>query len=279
MRRSGRIPVLAALLLAAWPASAMGQSAAPTAVSGQGDAAGLLSVDAPPGAVPAGTTLEVVARDPGERPDALKGLPMAQPFPELQPVDVRFAAPVTVTRPIAFGSLGIDAFDPGTDGLVVGGLFTQDTDGTWSWLGDPRVRLDPAGTGFLMSGTADHGGPILTDIEGSLIVATEDAAPTAVGEHFRVEGQLAVDPTSRADVLDVTGAVSDDTIARPLQGYRVTGFDRAAGLELECLAAGTVRYDATFEVRGLADVGPLHGAIGLPGTSVDVTYTGEHTCS
>ena len=278
MRRSGRMTVLAVLLLTAWPGWTVGQSEAPGASSTPGDLAGPLTVDVPPGAAPAGVTISVERRDPSERPDELKAVPMKWAFYELQPSDVSFSAPVPVTRSIGFGELDMDRFDPIFDGLVVGSLFTRDAAGTWSWLDDGQVRLDPDEGAFLVGGTTHHGGPIMAYVAGDLIVATEDASPTPVGQTFRVEGQLRVDPTSGADIADVAGRTSDETIARPVRSYDVESFDRAQGLELECLAPGTVTYETTFAVRDVADVSPLRDVISLPATDVAVIQTGEHTC-
>lgn len=278
MRRSGRMSVLAALFLTVWPASTVGQSEEPEIHSSQGDLGGHLSVQVPPGATPPGTSISVASRDPQERPDELGGVPMEMAFYELQPLDVRFSVPVTVTRSVGFEELGIDQFDPVLDGLIAGSLFTRDAAGTWSWLDDAEVRLDVADAAFTVTGTTDHGGPIMAYVAGDLLVATEDATTSAVGEVFRIEGQLRVDPASGADIADVSGLTSDESIAKPVRSYDVEFFDRAAGLEFQCLAPGTVTYETTFTVSGVADVGPLGDAIGLAGTDVAVTHTGEHTC-
>jgi hypothetical protein len=270
--------MLALFLVTVVPASSVAQTAEPSIGTGPGDVAGLLSVDVPPGAAPAGTTVTVEPRDPDVRPDELRDLPMRHPFHELLPVDARFSAPVTVTRSIPFGALEEGVYDPATDGLIVSALFTRDTDGTWSWLADAQVRLDPEGGAFLVTGTTDHGGPIIGYRAGDLVVATEDASATPVGEVFRVEGQLRVDPGSLAEIADVTGRTSDESIAKPVRSYEVEFFDRARGLELECLAPGTVQYEATFAIGDVADVGPLRSAIGLTGTDVAIVHAGEHTC-
>jgi hypothetical protein len=199
-------------------------------------------------------------------------------FFELQPADVQFSAPVTVTRSIGFGELGIDPFDPVFDGLAVGALFTRAADGTWSWLDDTEVRLDTSNAGFSVTGTTDHGGPVFAYVPGNLIVANEDASTTPVGQAFRVEGQLKVDPASGADIATVSGTTSDETVAKPGDSYDVEFFDRAEGLAFQCLAPGTVQYETTFLVSGVADISPLTAAVNLPGTDVAITQTGEHTC-
>jgi len=278
MRRSGRMSVLAALFLIVWPASIVGQSQEPVIDSGPGEFGGHLSVEIPLGAAPLGTTIRVESREPDGRPDELKGLPMQLAFYELQPSDVHFSAPVTVTRSIGFQELGIDRFDPVFDGLIVGSLFTRDADGTWSWSDDAEIRLDAGGGGFTVTATTDHTGPIIAYVAGDLLVATEDESTTPVGQVFRVEGQLRVDPTSRTDIADVAGRTSDEAIATPVRSYDVESFDRASGLEFRCLAPGTVSYETTFTVSDVADVGPLSDAIRLGGTDVAVTQTGEHTC-
>ena len=160
----------------------------------------------------------------------------------------------------------------------MGALFSRDADGAWTWLQDAEVRLDPANAVFAVTGTTDHGGPIMVYVPGDLLVATEDASSTSVGQVFRVEGQLRIDPTSRADIADVSGQTSDETIAKPVRSYDVESFARAAGLEFRCLAPGTVQYETVFTVSGVADVGPLNGSIGLAGTEVDVVHSGEHIC-
>jgi hypothetical protein len=268
---------LAALFLAVWPAPIIGQSE-PPADSGQGELGGRLSIDVPEGAVPSGTTISVVSRDPSERPSELLAVAMRTPFYELQPSDMRFGVPVTVTRSISFGELGIDRTDPVFDGLIVGSLFTRDAGGTWSWLDDAQARFDAAEVTFTLSGTTDHGGPTFAYVPGTLLVATEDDAATPVGGTFRVEGELRIDPTSRADIAAVTGRTSDETIATAGPSYDVEAFDRAAGLEYQCLAPGTVMYETTFSVGDVADIGPISDATGLPGTDVAVTHSGEHTC-
>jgi hypothetical protein len=271
------VSVLAALLLAAWPASAVAQSEAPASPAGV--AGGPLIVEVPDGAAPAGTTITVVSRDPAERPEELRGVPMERPFHELEPADVRFTSPATVTRSITFQELGIDTFEPTQDGLILAALLTRDVDGTWTWLPGTAVRLDRDGAAFIVTATIDHGGPILTSIAGDLLVATEDATETGVREVFRVEGQLRVDPASGAAIATVTGATSDESIAVPGESYVVEGFERAAGLTFVCLAPGTVRYEATFSVTDVADVGQLNDAVDLTGTDVTVTASGEHTCA
>jgi len=278
MRRSEWISVVAAVFLMVWPASVVGQSQEPGIDSGPGDLGGHLSVVVPQGAAPVGTTISVATRDPSQRPEELRTIPMNLAFYELQPADLRFSAPVTVTRSIGFQELGIEQFDPVFDGLVVGSLFTRDADGAWTWLQDAAVRLDAADAAFTVTGTTDHGGPIMVYVPGDLLVATEDAAPTPVGHVFRVEGQLRVDATSRAAIAAVSGHTSDATIAKAGSSYDVASFDRAEGLEFECLTPGTVQYETTFSISDVADVSPLHGAIGLGPTVVAVTQTGEHTC-
>jgi hypothetical protein len=269
---------MAALVLTVWPASTVGQSEGPAIDSGRGELGGRLRVEVPEGAAPPGTTITVLRRDPIERPDELKTVPMEWAFFELQPSDVRFSAPVVVTRSVGFQELGVHGLDPAFDGLIAGSLVTRDAAGTWSWLDDVELRLDMADAAFTVTGTTDHGGPIIALIAGDLIVATEDASITPVGQTFRVEGQLRVDPASRAEIADVSGRTSDESIARSVRSYDVELFDRAAGLELECLAPGTVQYETTFWVSGVADVGPLRDAIGLTGTDVAASHAGEHTC-
>ena len=278
MQRLGRMSVLAALFLIVSPATTVGQSEEPRIHSGQDGLGGSIRVEVPAGAAPPGTAISVESRDPGERPTELSGLPMEIPFYEIHPADVRFTTPVTVTRSIVFDQLDIDEFDPDWDGLIVGSLFTRDADGTWSWLEGARVRLDVDDGAFVVTGTTDHGGPIIAYTAAALIVATEDASTTPVGRVFRVEGQLRVDPASRADIAAVSGRTSDETIAKAGRSYDVEFFDRAEGLEFECLATGTVEYETTFSISGVADVSPLDGAIGLAGTEVGVAQTGEHTC-
>jgi hypothetical protein len=278
MRRSGTMTVLTALFLTVWPASMVGQSQAPAIDSGPGDLGGHLSVEVPPGAAPPGTTITVEARDPSERPVELKAVPLERTFYELLPSDVRFGAPITVTRSISFQELGIDRFDPDVDGLIVGSLFTRDAGGTWSWLDDARVRLDTADAAFAVTGTTDHGGPIMAYVPGALLVATEDDAATPVGAAFRVEGQLRIDPASRAGFASVSGRTSDETIAKPGQSYDVESFDLAMGLEFQCLAPGAVSYETTFTLSGVGDIGPVRDVIHLASTDVAVTQTGEHTC-
>src|SRR3954464_12541423 len=108
-------------------------SSAPVASAPPG---GNLTVDLPAGAAPAGTTVGVVAQRSDERPDELKTVPSTLAFYEIQPTDVAFSGPATVTRTVAFGEVGIDHYDPLFDGLIVGSLFTRASDGTWSWLQD-----------------------------------------------------------------------------------------------------------------------------------------------
>lgn len=282
MRRSGRpsmLPLaLAALVLAAWPASGIAQDPAAGAASATGDRGARLSVDIPPDAAPSGTTIQVVARHPDERPDDLRSVPLTWTFFELLPADARFGAPVTVTRATGFEELGLDAFDPLTDGVPIAALVSRDPDGTWSWLDDPQVRLDVPGTTVTVTATTGHGGPIIATAPGSLLVAAEDDAPTPVGSTFRVEGQLQVDATSRATILAVTGTTSDPAIATPGDSYVVATFDRANGLAFQCLAPGSVTYETTFTVRAAIDIGPLVDAIGLAGPDVAVIRSGTHTC-
>ena len=130
-----------------------------------------------------------------------------------------------------------------------------------------------------MTGATDDGGPILAYVVGDLLVANEDEAATPVGEAFRVEGQLRVDPESGADIAAVAGRTSDESIATPGQSYDVESYDRATGLEFRCLGPGTVSYEVTFTAGDVGDVGLLHDAIDLAGTDVAVTQTGEHTCA
>jgi hypothetical protein len=238
-----------------------------------------LTVDVPSGAAPAGTTVTVVAQAPSDRPDELKSVPMTLAFYELQPSDVIFSAPATVTRTMSFGEVGIEQFDPLLDGLIVGSLFTRAADGTWSWLQDAKIELDPGNEGFTITATTDHGGPILAYVAGDLLVANEDASSTAVGQSFRVEGQVRVVPDSRTTIAAVSGSTSDDAVAKAGQSYDVAFFDRAKGLEYQCVAPGTVQYVTTFTVTDVADVSPLGDAIGLNGTDIDVTQSGEHTCT
>jgi hypothetical protein len=281
MRRSGRLFAAAVLLLLAVPASGVAQTASVGAESpgpaGSPVAGGSLTIDVPDGAAPAGTTVTVVARDPSERPDELATIPTTLTFYEVEPADVTFSTPATVTRTIGVGEVGIDQYDPFTDGVILGSLFTRAGDGTWAWLQDASVGVDEAAGRFAVTATTDHGGPILADIVGNILLANEDGTTTPVGETFHVEGQVRVDATSRADIAAVTGSVSDETIAKVGDTYDVTFFDRAEGIEFQCLAPGTVHYETTFTVHGVADVGPLT-AVSLGGTDVSVTQSGDHTC-
>jgi len=254
----------------------MGQGGPP--IEGAGDLGSRLHVDAPAGAVPSGTTISVVPRAASERPEELGSVPMARAFFELLPADVRFSAPVTVTRAISFEELGIDAFDPLFDGLLVGSLLTRDASGTWSWLDDVQVGLDLDEANFSVTGTTDYGGPIIADVSGDLLVATEDADVTPVGGTFRVEGQLRVDPTSRGDIVAISGRTSDEAIASAGSGYDVEAFERARGLEYRCLAPGTVTYDTIFSVSDVGEEALLREATGLSGTAVAIRSTGDHTC-
>ena len=115
-------------------------------------------------------------------------------------------------------------------------------------------------------------------VAGDLLVAGEDASATPVGERFRVEGQLRLDPDSRARIVAVSGTTSDGTIAMATESYEVEGFERAQGIGFECLAPGTVSYETTFTIGDVGDTSPLAGPIGLAGTEVDVIRSGEHTC-
>lgn len=283
MRRTGWLAVVAGLLLFSFPAAALAQSASPGSESPgpatSPAAGGSLTIDVPDGAAPAGTTVTVVARTPDQRPDELRATPTSLAFYEIQPADVTFSAPATVTRTVSFGEVGIDSYDPAFDGVLVGALFTKAADGTWSWLDDASVSLDTAGAGFTITGSIDHGGPVFVAIPDTLVVANEDATSTPVGQSFRVEGQVRADTESRADISAVTGTSSDESVAKAGNSYDVTFFDRAEGIEFECLAPGTVQYQATFTISDVADTGALNTAIALNGTDVSVTQSGEHTCA
>jgi hypothetical protein len=270
------------LLLLALPTAALAQSASPGSespgASASPVAAGNLTIAVPDGAAPAGTTVTVVTHPPTDRPDELKSVPTTLDFFEVQPDDVSFSTPATVTRTLTFSELGIEPFDPLLDGLIVGGLFTRAADGTWSWLADNQAQLDTADGGFTITATTDHGGPIFAYIAGDLLVANEDTTNTAVGDTFRVEGQLRVDPSSSVEIASVRGTTSDETVAKAGDSYVVALFDRAEGLQFQCLAAGTVDYATTFAIRNIADVSSLGDAIGLGPTDVQVTQSGRHTC-
>jgi len=220
----------------------------------------------------------VVAHISDERPDELKTVPSTLAFYEIQPTDVAFSGPATVTRTVAFGEVGIDHYDPLFDGLIVGSLFTRASDGTWSWLQDTTVALDPSGGGFTITATADHGGPVFAFIPDGLVVANEDATSTLVGQPFRVEGQLRADPDSRTNISAVSGTTSDESVAKAGNDYDVAVFDRAEGIEFQCVALGTVQYVTTFTISDVADVGLLTTAVALHGTDVSVIQSGEHTC-
>jgi hypothetical protein len=275
MRRSRMPSLFIALMLSLWPASAATQNEGPKVYSSP-DAR--VTVEVPEGAAPPEARVAVETRDPGDRPAELAGLPMPNPFYELRPLDARFSEPVLVTRLIEFEQLGIDAYEPTQHGLVVGTLFTRDSDGVWSWLDDAEVRVDPADNVFVVTGSMDHGGPIIGLIGANLVVAATDPAESAVGEVFQVEGLVRVEPESAADITAASGSTSDPAIADLVRSYDVEAFERAAGLEFECLAPGTVTYEVAFTVTEVADVSPLGEPIGLAGTGVDVVYTGEHTC-
>jgi hypothetical protein len=282
MRRSGQsfalVSSLALLALGAGPATTGAQSPVPGALEADGERGGRLTVELPPGAAPAGATVQVVALDPSERSDDPQAVPQGWASYALEPADATFNAPVTVRRTLSFEELGLDPFDPLFDGLVLATLFTRAADGTWSWLDDAQVRLDPAGSAFTVTGMTDHGGPILVSVPGDLLVGTEDETPTPVGSTFRVEGQLRVDPASAARIDAVSGSTADEAIATAGQPYAVAGFDGAVGLAYQCLAPGTVTYETTFALSGVGDVGALTDVTGLGGTAVAVLQAGEHTC-
>ena len=274
MRRSGVLSLLIAIVLSLWPAAAVARDGAPDVYQSED---GLITVEVPDGAAPPEASIAVATRDPNERPPELSGVPMSNPFHELQPVDVRFAEPVTVTRLFEFTQLGISSFDPTQHGLVVGSIFARDPDGVWSWLDDTQVRVDPARGVFVVTGVTDHGGPLIGLIGADLIVAA-DPSESVVGELFRVEGLVRAEPASAADIGAASGSTSDPAVAAWRRNYDVEFFDRAVGLEIECLAPGMVAYEAVFTVTDVADVSPLTESIGLAGTDVDVTHNGEHTC-
>lgn len=276
MRRAGRSSAgfsLACVLALSSP-PAVAQDEAPVVYRSQD---GLITVEVPEGAAPPGESIAVATRDRGERPGELSDVPMTRSFHELRPVDLRFTEPVTVTYLIEFARLRIGSFDPAQHGLIVGALFTRDPDGVWSWLDDSRVQVDPVRGGFVVTGTTDHGGPLIGLMGADLIVAS-DPPESAVGDAFRVEGLVRADPTSATDIGAVSGSTSDPAIAASSRSYDVEAFDRAVGLEFECRALGTVVYEIIFTITDVADGSSLTGSIGLAGTDVDVTYTGEHTC-
>ena len=281
MRRSGQSFALAsslALLALGGPATTGAQSPVPVTLEADGGRGGRLTVEVPPGAAPSGATVLVVVLDPNERSDDPQAVPEGWASYALEPADAIFNAPVTVRRTLSFEELGLDPFDPIFDGLVLATLFTRTADGTWTWLDDAQVRLDPAGSSFMVTGMTDHGGPILASVPGDLLVGTEDDTPTPVGSTFRVEGQLRVDPESRAQIDAVSGSTADEAIATAGQPYVVAGFDRATGLAYECVGPGTVTYETTFALSGVGDVGSVSDVTGLGGTAVTVLQAGEHTC-
>jgi hypothetical protein len=272
---------VAVLVLLAVPATVVAQSQSPgesPGTSSPSAAGGDLTIDVPDGAAPSGTTVMVAAHGPDARPDELKSVPTTLSFYEVQPDDVVFSAPASVTRTVTFGELGMNGFDPLLDGVIAAALFTRAPDGTWSWLDANQDRIDMTKGGYTITATIDHGGPVFAFVPGDLLLATEDTSTTPVGQSFRVEGQLRVDPSSGAEISTVTGTTSDETIAKAGDSYQVALFDRAEGLEFQCLAAGTVQYETTFTIHDVGDVGPLNAAIGLGPTDVDVVQNGEHTC-
>jgi hypothetical protein len=271
--------VLITLALLVWPASALAQDSEVVVPEGQAGPPHIITVEIPSGAAPAGTDIAVVRRDPDERPDELSSLPLENPFYELQPLDLRFSEPVTVTRLLMFEQFGIVEFDPGAHGYPAASMFARNSDGSWTWLADTVVQIDD-GTdpAFAVTGSTDHGGPMFGYFGGSLIVAPDDPPEADVGEIFRVEGQLHGPPGTEANVAGVTGSTSDPSIATPGTVYDIEIFDRAAGIEFECLAPGTVSYEVTFAATEVADVGPHQSLIDVGGVGVHVVHTGDLTC-
>jgi hypothetical protein len=265
------------MVLSLWPAAAVAQAGESEIYTSQDGPISLVTVEVPEGAAPPDARIAVATRDPSERPEEIARVPMANPFYELQPVDVRFAEPVTVTRLIEFAQLGITSFDRSRDGLIAGSLFTRDADGVWSWLEDTQVRVDPARQAFVVTGMTDHGGPLIALIGADLIVAA-DPPESAVGDRFRVEGLVRTEPESATDIGAASGGTSDPAIAAWSGNYDVEAFDRAVGIEFECLAPGSVAYEVIFTLTDVADVSPINESIGLAGTDVDVAHTAEHTC-
>ena len=278
MRRSRWLSALAVFVLIMSPAAALAQSESPgesPGPSGSLPPGGNLTIDVPDGAAPAGTTVSVVTHVPSERPDELKSVPTTLAFYEIQPADVTFSAPATVTRTVGFGEVGIDHYDPLFDGLIVGSLFTRATDGTWSWLKDAAVGSGPSRWRLhdhrhapITAGPSLPPSPARCWSRTRIPPAPRSARPSA--SKARCESTR----ESRADIEAVSGTTSDESIAKAGDSYDVAFFDRAEGIEFTCLGPGTVQYQTTFTISDVGDVGPLTSAINLAGTDVAVTQIG-----
>ena len=94
MRRSGQssalVLTLASFALGALASTTWAQSPVPGALEADGEGGGRLTVEVPPGAVPPGMTIRVVAPGSSEPPDALQAVPAGWTFYALEPGDVTF---------------------------------------------------------------------------------------------------------------------------------------------------------------------------------------------
>ena len=96
---------------------------------------------------------------------------------------------------------------------------------------------------------------------------------------FTIESLLFVLDGSAADQV-VIGATTDDVaVAIASRSYVIEVFDRAVGLDFECLSPGRTGYEVTYAVEDLGDIGPLVAATGLGGITANVIVTGELGCT
>ena len=148
---------------------------------------GLLTIEAPPGAMPDDVELTATAQGPDDAPPELAGIQMRSAFYLLEPDGLTFSKPVMVTRR---GNISDMGYDLDEDGIPIISLALRTSDGAWSWLEDQEIDVD--GDDLVVSGKASHTSMVM-GFGGTTFVRRDISEPSArvpVGQTFSVFGAL-----------------------------------------------------------------------------------------
>ncbi len=143
---------------------------------------GVLTVDIPEGAAPAGTVVTIVELDETWRPEQLQVADVSMAAYDLLPDGAVFAEPVTITYRIDPNDLGLELLD---GAVPVALLVTQDESGELGMVG---VELSRENGMFVARASTTHFSPFAIMIsDTSAIALVPPALALAVGGQERVE--------------------------------------------------------------------------------------------
>ena len=226
---------------------------------------GLLTIEVPPGALPADVNLTATAQGQDDLPPELAGIQMRSGFYSLEPDGLTFAEPGKVTRRANVADLG---WDLATDGIPLITLALRTSDGTWSWLDEQEIEVD--GEDVVMTALATHTSA-LYGFGGTNFVQWGYGAPSPVDGSFNLDASVTY--PSVASAWPVVGPPEPFTHTGILSSYDHRMYDYALPRFYQgfgCDTPGTGEFGVRFEVRNLGAGNPLWDQLDLPPPTTDI---------